>query len=63
MLTRSKLQHGEGELEEFDPEIGSRRGRMSSPKGEATVSSIPSEEEFLKAFTRMQTMVEELYQD
>jgi hypothetical protein len=34
MLTRSKIQRGEGELEEFDLEIGSRRGRMSSPKGE-----------------------------
>jgi hypothetical protein len=63
MLTRSKLQHGEGELQEFDPEIGSRRGRMSSPKGEEVASSIPSEGEFLKAFLRMKTMVEELYQD
>jgi hypothetical protein len=63
MLTRSKLQHGEGELEEFDPEIGSRRGRMSSPKGEEEASSVPSEGEFLKDFMRMQTMVEELYQD
>jgi len=63
ILTRSKLQRGEGELEEFDPEIGSRRGRMSSPKGEATTSSIPSKEEFLKSFMRIQMMVEELYQD
>ena len=63
MLTRSKLQLGEGELEEFDPEIGSRRERMSSPKGEEAASSIPSKGEFLKAFMRMQTMVEELYQD
>ena len=63
MLTRSKLQRGEGELEEFDPQIGSRRGRMSSPKGEEAASSIPSEGEFLKSFMRMQTMVQELYQD
>jgi hypothetical protein len=42
MLTRFKLQCGEGELEEFDPKIGSRRGRMSSPKGEEAASSIPS---------------------
>ena len=62
MLTRSKLQCGEGELEEFDPEIGSRRGRIFSPKGEEA-SSIPFEGEFLKDFMRMQTMVEELYQD
>ena len=63
MLTRSILQCGEGELEEFDPEISSRRGRMDSPKGEDGVSSIPYEGEFLKAFMRMQPMVEELYQD
>ena len=35
---------------------------MSSPKGEEA-SSIPSEGEFLKAFMRIQTMVEELCQD
>ena len=63
MLTRSRLQHGEGELEEFDPKIGSRRGKMASPKGEEATSSIPYEGEFLKAFMRMQTMVEELYQE
>ena len=63
MLTRSRLQHGEGELEEFDPEISSRRGKMSSPKGEEATSSILSEGEFLKDFMRMQMMVEELYQD
>ena len=63
MLTRSKLQRGEGELEKFDPEIGSRRGRMSSPKEEAAASSISYAEEFLKGFMRMQMMVEELYQD
>ena len=63
MLTRSMLQRGEGELEDFDPEIGSRRGKMASPKGEEGTSSISFEGEFLKAFMRMQTMVEELYQD
>ena len=63
MLTRSKIQCGEGELEEFNPEIGSRKGKMSSWKGEETTSPIPSEGEFLKSFMRMQAMVEELYQD
>ena len=43
MLTRYRLQCGEGEFEEFDPDIGSRRGKMSSPKGEAAASSIPSD--------------------
>ena len=60
---RSRIQHDEGELEEFDPEIGSRRGRMVSPKGEDGASSIPYEGEFLKDYMRMQTMVEDLYQD
>ena len=63
MLTRSKLECDEGELEEFDPDIGLRRGKMSSPKGEEATSSMPYEGEFLKAFMIMQTMVEELYQD
>jgi hypothetical protein len=36
---------------------------MYSPKGEEAASSIPSEGEFPKSFMRMQTMVEELYQD
>ena len=46
MLRRSRLQCGEGELVEFDPEIGSRRGKTSSPKGEEVGSSIPSEGDF-----------------
>ena len=47
ILSRSTLQHGEGELEEFDLEIGSRRGKMDSLKGEEANSSISSEGEFL----------------
>jgi hypothetical protein len=63
VMVKDQVKISDQELEEFDPEIGSRRGRMSSPKGEEAASSIPSEGEFLKAFMRMQTMVEELYQD
>ena len=36
---------------------------MASPKGEEATSSIPYEGEFLKAFMRMQTMKEDIYQD
>ena len=36
---------------------------MSSPKGEETTSSIPSEGEYLKSFMRVKALVEELYQD
>ena len=60
MLTRSRLQRGEGELKYFDLEIGSRRGKMYSPKGEEATSSIPPKGEFLKYFMRTQMMVEEL---
>ena len=42
-VTRSRVQRGEGELEEFALEIGSRRGRMDSPKREDATYSIPSE--------------------
>ena len=63
MLTRSRLQRSEGELKELDPQIGSRRGKMASPKGEDGTSSIPFEGKFLKDFMRIQTMVEELYQE
>ena len=63
MLTRSILHRSDGELEQSDPQICSRRGRMASAKGEEATSSIPSEGEFLKAFIRMRTLVEELYQD
>ena len=63
MLIRSRLERGEGEIEEFDPEIGSRRRKMASPKGEEATSYMLFEGEFLKAFMRIQTMVEDLYQD
>ena len=62
MLKRLRLQCGEGELEEFDPDIGSRRGKISSPKGEEATSSIPFEGDFLRYFMRMKIMVEEIYQ-
>ena len=63
ILARSRIHRGEGELEYFDPRIGSRRGKMASPKWEEVVSSIPCEGEFLKSSMRMKTMIGELYQD
>ena len=66
MLTGSKLKHGEGELIEGDPEIGSRRTfsrTMSSPRGEGDESkekhkSLISETNFLEAFISMKSMME-----
>ena len=66
MLTRSRLKHGEGELVEEDPEIGSRRTfsrTMSSPRREEEGHTewekpIISESEFLEAFMSMKAMME-----
>ena len=66
MLTRSRLNLGEGELVEGDPEIGSRRTfsrTMSSPRGEEEGHTerekpVISETEFLEAFISMKAMME-----
>ena len=66
MLTKFKLKHGEGELIEGDPEIGSRRTfsrTMSSPRGEEEGHAerekpVISELEFLEAFISMKAMME-----
>ena len=66
MLTRSRLKHGEGELVEEDPEIGSRSTfsrTMDSPRGEEEVHTerekpVISETEFVEAFMSMKPMLE-----
>jgi hypothetical protein len=66
MLTRPRLKHGEGELIEGDPKIGSRRAfsreRMFSPRGEEEhverEKPVISETKFLEAFISMKTMME-----
>ena len=66
MLTRSKLNIGEGELVEGDPEIGSRRTfsrTVSSPQGEEEGHTerekpVISETEFLEDFMSMKAMME-----
>ena len=70
MLTRSRLNLGEGELIERDLEIGSRRTfsrTMSSPRGEEGHTKwgkpVISESEFLEAFMRMKAMMEILLDD
>ena len=66
MLTRIRLNHGEGELVEGDPEIGSRRTfsrTMSSPRGEEEGHTerekpVISETEFLEALMSMKAMMD-----
>jgi hypothetical protein len=62
MLTRLKFKHGEGSLEEANPEIGRvfRRREMASPR---EGHPFGSEEAFFEAFMAMKAMVEELYKD
>ena len=64
MLTRSKLKHGEGKLEEIDPKIGSRksahRKAMDSHGGEG---NLETKDEFKNAFMDLKRMVKELYRD
>ena len=68
MLTRSRLNLGEGELIEGDPEIVSSRTfsrTMSSPRGEEEGHTerekpVISETEFLEAFISMKAMMEML---
>jgi hypothetical protein len=64
MLTRSKLKHGEGLLEEFNPDIGMRhtfQQQVMVLEGEESLTEF--ERSFWKAFLDMKAMVEELYRE
>jgi len=64
MITRSKLQRGEGTLEEANPAIGQvfQRQEMASPRS-LREHPFGFEEAFFQAFMKMQSMVEEMYKD
>jgi hypothetical protein len=63
MLTREKLQRGEGELVAENPLIGLRR-RASHSEKMASEEGIPQDEkEFRKTFFAMSEMVQVLYED
>jgi hypothetical protein len=63
MLTREKLQRGEGELVAENPLIGLRR-RASFKEKMASEEGIPQDEkEFRKTFFAMSEMVQVLYED
>ena len=63
MITREKLQHGEGELVAENPLIGLRK-RASFKEKMASDEGIPQEEkDFRKTFHAMLEMVTVLYED
>ena len=59
MLTRSRFQRGEGELETFDPEIGSRRRKKMASEDYRE----EDEKAFRKAFYHMTDRVEFFFTD
>jgi hypothetical protein len=63
MITREKLSHGEGELVEGDPEIGSRKRASQSEKMASEEGMSQNEIEFQKTFFAMSEMVKVLYDD
>jgi hypothetical protein len=63
MITREKLSHGEGELVEGDPEIGSRKRTSQSEKMASEEGLSQNEREFQKTFFAMSEMVKVLYDD
>ena len=59
MLTRSRFQHGEGELETFDPKTSSRRRKKMASEDYRE----EDEKAFHKAFYQMVDRVEKLFVD
>ena len=59
MLTRSRFQQGEGELETFDLEIGSRRRKKMASEDYRE----GDEKAFHKSFYHMANRVEKLFAD
>jgi hypothetical protein len=63
MITREKLNRGEGELVEENPEIGSRKRTSQSEKMASKEGLSHNEIEFQKSFFPMSEMVKVLYDD
>jgi hypothetical protein len=63
MLTREKLQHGEGDLVAENPLIGLRRRASHSEKMASEEGISQDEKEFQKTFLAMSEMVKVLYED
>ena len=63
MLTREKLQRGEGELVADNPLIGLRKRASHSEKMASEEGLSQDEKEFQKTFLAMSEMVKVLYED
>jgi hypothetical protein len=63
MLTREKIQHGEGELVAENPLIGLRKRASHSEKMASEEGLSQDEKEFQKTFLAMSEMVKVLYED
>jgi hypothetical protein len=63
MITRENLSHGEGDLVEGDPEIGSRKRESQSEKMAYEEGMYQNEIEFQNTFFAMSEMVKVLYDD
>jgi hypothetical protein len=63
MITRERMNHGEGELVEENHEIGSRKRTSQSENMESEEGISHEEKEFRKTFFAMSDMVKVLYDD
>jgi hypothetical protein len=63
MITREKLNHGEGKLVEGDPEIGSRKRTSQSEEMASEEGMSQNEIELQKTLFAMSEMVKVLYED
>jgi hypothetical protein len=63
MIKREKLNRGEGELVEENPEIGSRKRTSQSEKMASEEGLSHDEKEFRKTFFAMSEMMKVLYED
>jgi hypothetical protein len=63
MLTREKIQHGEGEIFAENPLIGLRKRASHSEKMASKEGISQDEKEFRKTFLAMSEMVKVLYED
>ena len=59
MLTRSRIEKGEGKLEEYNPEIGKRRTKPSSQMADEGGQAF-QDKSIQKTLQNLQTMVEVL---
>jgi hypothetical protein len=63
MITRENISHGEGDIVEEDPEIGSRKRTSQSEKMASEEGISHDKIEFQNTFFAMLEMVKVLYDD